>query len=83
MAGTHLDWTLGVETRLDYIVAHTSLEEQIAQLTNSAPAIPELGIPEYAGIAYMRACVCVYACVAGLLAWWPGTTPHSTCTRGG
>ncbi len=47
LSGTHLDWTLGTEERLDYLVAHTTLAEQAAQLTNRAPAIPDLGIPAY------------------------------------
>ena len=47
MAGTHLDATLPLETRLDFLVKATSLEEQIAQLTNKAPAIERLGIPSY------------------------------------
>ena len=45
--GTHLDWKLGEEKRLDYLVAHTTVEEQAAQMTNSAPAIARLGIPAY------------------------------------
>jgi hypothetical protein len=47
MAGTHLDHTLDIEKRLDYIVAHTNLTEQIQQLQNKAPEIFELGISEY------------------------------------
>lgn len=45
--GTHLDHTLGVEARLDYLVSHANLSAQIAQLTNTAPEMLELGIPEY------------------------------------
>jgi beta-glucosidase len=47
LAGTHLDHTLDVERRLDYLVAHASLEEQAAQLTGQAPALARLGIPSY------------------------------------
>jgi hypothetical protein len=47
MKGTHLDASLDIEKRLDYLVAHTNLTEQIAQLQNTAPEIFELGIPEY------------------------------------
>ena len=50
LKGTHLDWTLPEDARLDYLVAHTSLAEQIGQLTNRAPAIYELGIPTYVKI---------------------------------
>ena len=45
--GTHLDWTLSVDQRLDYLVAHTNTSEQIAQLTNDAPGIPRLSVPAY------------------------------------
>ena len=45
--GTHLDWTLGTEARLDFLVAHTSLSAQIGQLHNTAPELLELGVPEY------------------------------------
>ena len=47
MRGTHLDWTLSTEARLDYLVAHTNLSAQISQLQNTAPEMLELGIPEY------------------------------------
>lgn len=45
--GTHLDWTLSEEERLDYLVNRTNITDQIAQLTNKAPAMPQLGIPSY------------------------------------
>jgi len=45
--GTHLDWTLPLEQRLGYLTANTDLVEQIAQLTNDAPAIERLYIPSY------------------------------------
>jgi hypothetical protein len=47
LLGTHLDWTLTVEERLDYLVTHTNLTTQIAQLANAAPAIVDMGIPAY------------------------------------
>lgn len=47
MKGTHLDWTLPIEQRLDFLVAHTSLDTQIQQLMNGPPPINELGIPAY------------------------------------
>lgn len=47
LKGTHLDAILTVEERVDYVIAHTSLDEQVAQLSNNAPAIPHLGIPMY------------------------------------
>ena len=33
--------------RIDYLLAHTTLAEQVAQLQNTAPAIERLGIPSY------------------------------------
>jgi hypothetical protein len=47
MKGTHLDWTMDAEARVDYIVAHTDLATQVRQLNNNAEAIFELGIPAY------------------------------------
>lgn len=34
LKGTHLDSTISEQARLDYLAAHTSLEEQIQQLQN-------------------------------------------------
>ena len=45
--GTHFDWTLDTEARLDYLVAHANLTTQISQLQNTAPEMLDLGIPEY------------------------------------
>lgn len=47
LAGTHLDWTLDIEQRLDLLVNAATVTEKIQQLTNDAPAIPRLGIPSY------------------------------------
>eukprot|EP00730_Choanoeca_flexa_P007214 TRINITY_DN12297_c0_g2_i2.p1 TRINITY_DN12297_c0_g2~~TRINITY_DN12297_c0_g2_i2.p1 ORF type:complete len:901 (+),score=146.73 TRINITY_DN12297_c0_g2_i2:2-2704(+) len=47
LKGTHLDWTLTIDQRLDYLVNHTTLEQRVAQLTNTAPALPDLGVPTY------------------------------------
>jgi len=47
LKGTHLDNSLDPEDRLDYLVAHTNLTEQIGQLQNKAPEITHLGIPAY------------------------------------
>lgn len=47
LKGTHLDWSLSEDERLDYLVHNTTTEEQAAQLTNTAPAIERLGIPAY------------------------------------
>ena len=44
---THLDWTLGIEQRLDYLIKHTDLQTRVAQMQNGAPALPDLGIPFY------------------------------------
>ena len=47
LAGSHLDASLGEDARLDYLVAHTTLDEQIQQLQNSAPGIHAQGVPAY------------------------------------
>eukprot|EP00118_Oscarella_pearsei_P012727 m.95985 g.95985 ORF g.95985 m.95985 type:complete len:873 (+) comp36884_c0_seq1:58-2676(+) len=47
LKGTHLDWTLPIETRLDYLTNHTNISEQISQMTNEAPSILRLAIPSY------------------------------------
>eukprot|EP00945_MAST-04E_sp_MAST-4E-sp1_P005245 g5245.t1 len=47
LKGTHLDHTLSETARLDYLSGKTTLDEKIAQMTNSAPQLYELGIPEY------------------------------------
>lgn len=49
IVGTHLDHTLDVEARIAYLVAHTTLKEQAAQLKNMAPAIarPNIMVPAY------------------------------------
>eukprot|EP00937_MAST-01D_sp_MAST-1D-sp2_P005271 g5271.t1 len=47
LAGTHLDWTLDDEARLDRLVAATNLTERLSQLVGRAPALPRHGIPGY------------------------------------
>ena len=47
LAGTHLDASLSAAQRLDYLVAHTTLGEQISQLRDDAPQIERLGIAGY------------------------------------
>eukprot|EP01044_Picomonas_judraskeda_P013817 COSAG03_NODE_2129_length_3093_cov_5.664329_3_plen_384_part_00 len=47
LAGTHLDESLPIEKRLDYLVAHTTLADWVPQMYDNAPAIPRLGIPAY------------------------------------
>ncbi|XP_065837827.1 uncharacterized protein [Oscarella lobularis] len=45
--GTHFDWTMSIDDRLAHLVKTTNITEQIAQLTNDAPAIVHAGIPAY------------------------------------
>jgi len=47
LKGTHLDWTLGEEERLDKLVAAVNLSQMIGQLVNNAPAIDEVALPAY------------------------------------
>lgn len=41
------DYTKSFEYRVDDLVSRLTLEEKVAQMMNSAPAIPRLGIPAY------------------------------------
>ncbi|HTN22235.1 MAG TPA: glycoside hydrolase family 3 C-terminal domain-containing protein [Pelobium sp.] len=41
------DYTKSFEYRVDDLVGRLTLEEKVAQMMNSAPAIPRLGIPAY------------------------------------
>lgn len=41
------DYNLTFEKRVDDLVGRLTLEEKVAQMLNSAPAIPRLGIPAY------------------------------------
>ncbi|XP_062517183.1 uncharacterized protein LOC134192460 [Corticium candelabrum] len=45
--GTHLDWTLSVDDRLQYLAKAATLMDKIGQMTNDAPALVHLGIPGY------------------------------------
>ena len=47
LKGTHLDHTLSETARLDYLSSKTTLDEKILQMTNAAPELYSLGIPEY------------------------------------
>jgi beta-glucosidase len=47
LKGTHLDNTLSETARLDYLSSKTTLDEKILQMTNAAPELYNLGIPEY------------------------------------
>lgn len=47
VVGTFWDTSLTVEVRLQLLAEATNLTEQIAQLTNRAPAIPRLYVPAY------------------------------------
>eukprot|EP00040_Diaphanoeca_grandis_P032448 m.196622 g.196622 ORF g.196622 m.196622 type:complete len:903 (+) comp32628_c0_seq1:29-2737(+) len=47
LKGSHLDPTVNIEDRIAYMVEHTTLTEQINQLTNKAPSIDHLGLPSY------------------------------------
>ena len=47
LKGTFWDWTLPRHTRVELLLNATTLNEQIMQLQNAAPAIPRLYVPEY------------------------------------
>jgi beta-glucosidase len=87
MKGTHFDWELDVEKRLDYLVANTDLQTQINQLTNEAPGIPKLGIPFYNylnddqhGVGQAPAWATLFPNGAGLGAGWSASTLHAVGT---
>ena len=43
----YLDPALPIERRVDDLVGRMTLEEKVLQMTDQAPAIPRLGVPEY------------------------------------
>eukprot|EP01084_Bolivina_argentea_P093488 168142_1 len=47
LKGTHLDASLSLQQRLDFLIKNLSLSEKANQLTNGAPEILRLGIPSY------------------------------------
>ena len=47
MAGTHLDYNLTIQQRIDFLINNLTLNESYTQLTNEAPAIERLGMPFY------------------------------------
>ena len=47
LKGTHLDWNLTLEERVQYLVDNMTLDEKYPQLTNQAEGINRLGIPFY------------------------------------
>ena len=47
MQGTHLDWRLPTDQRLEYLANITTVGQKIAQLTNDAPAIVDAYVPHY------------------------------------
>jgi beta-glucosidase len=42
-----LDRSLSTDQRVDDLIGRMTLEEKVAQMQNSAPAIPRLGVPKY------------------------------------
>ena len=81
MRGTHLDWTLDIEARLDYLANATDLQAQVDQLQNGAPALVELGIPAYQwlnddqhGVARTTALATVFPNGCALGATWSTET---------
>lgn len=48
LAGTHFDVSLGVEGRLDYLLAQSwTVDELISQMTENATAVERLSVPAY------------------------------------
>jgi beta-glucosidase len=53
--------SLPFEARVDNLLSQLKLEEKVAQMLNSAPAIPRLGIPAYDWWNEVLHGVCPYA----------------------
>ena len=73
---------LPMEKRLDDLISRLTLEEKVAQMINSAPAIPRLGIPSYDwwnealhGIARSPYNTTSYPQAIGLAATWDRGCP--------
>ncbi len=69
------NWKLPFEQRVTDLVSRLTLEEKVAQMLNSAPAIPKLGIPAYDwwnevlhGVARTQFHVTVYPQAIGMAA---------------
>ena len=81
-----LDPAQPVETRVDDLVRHMTLEEKVSQMQNHAVAIPRLGIPEYDwwseglhGIA-RSGYATVFPQAIGLAATWDVPMMHEAAT---
>ena len=48
ITGTHLDWTLPVDERVNLFMQAATTAEKIQQLQSSGPSIPRLSYPSYA-----------------------------------
>ena len=47
LKGTHLDWNLTINERIEFLINNLSINESWKQMTNEANAIDRLGIPFY------------------------------------
>jgi len=77
------DPSLPVEKRVDDLVVRLTLEEKVAQMLNSAPAIERLGIPAYNwwneclhGVARTPFKVTVYPQAIGMAATFDRNSVH-------
>lgn len=84
LAGTHLDPSLGVDARIEYMLSKLTLAEKVAQLQNNAPALPALGIPSYNylnddqhGVGRTSAKATVFPNGCGLGATWDKRVIHA------
>lgn len=47
ITGTHFDWRMDVEKRIDYLLPLLSVKELVNQMYNDAPDISRVGIPSF------------------------------------
>jgi beta-glucosidase len=77
-----MDSTLPVDQRVDDLIGRMTLEEKVAQMQNSAPAIPRLGVPKYDwwneglhGVAFSGTAT-NFPQVIGMAATWDASLVH-------
>ena len=83
-----MDTTQPVDQRVDDLIERMTLEEKVAQMQNSAPAIPRLGVPKYDwwneglhGVAFSGTAT-NFPQVIGMAATWDTSLVHPARSPG-